>query len=433
MSKLSEAQQVRQETRRDNGEYAVYVATTNVEVTLSDTPGGDPFDPDTVAEMVRSAHNAARRVGRRSMAGHHDVEDAAQEGLLAVYEALARGNRVVDASAYAAVTARNKARVCRDTILSTTDRAAQNALHHRQLAFEQENHRVPTSREVSEMADEIRENWHDQRRRPSAGFEKLQRSPVVVDLSGPTSPVWSGLDAHASEYGIPGNEVDDTPDSWLSVQEAVSSGSLDGVKLKNGDWFLAPAMAEVRDGVMPGRGSLPHRQVATIRRTMADYPGGVQAACEKWMMGEVDAGTEALFAPFGLDVILPEADDEAREKALSNRVRMWERALSRTEEANRIARKAHELQESRRREELGERYRPAPYVPIAAPARPRMMPDEGRRDRVLQMLCNNDPSELARAPQVAQRVWDSACQFVDQANQDRYAELLAAFHATYSG
>lgn len=310
----------------------------------------------TIEDSYASANHWARAKGvtERSR-GVMDVDDLAQEGRLAILERQANGQVVNDPKAYGHTIIWGKANQAANTAVRQENRKALklfNAECERQIA---ELDRPLTRAEEDQIATAIRENWHDQTRKPSADFRRFM-GQMETSLNAFDSPEQADAFLTHAEMGVPGGASglnDVVPDSYtdraLDAIEAERPGDL-----RDARRMLWNALAESNDTTpMVQPGTLSQRKVTASRADMAAHgktPEFVKRAQESGMDekeieaaaltfgfatalnqaedGETNAATEALFAPWG-------TTDPAVRQAVVDQMRrypdyaeaMWDSAL----------------------------------------------------------------------------------------------------------
>ena len=182
------------------------------------------------------------------------------------------------------------------TNLGSTDRRAMKALAALREDREEQLGRTLTSRELEDLAQEVRDTWPDPRHRPSTTLlqrARLARAGRIYRDDGTiiegVSP-WQDTDPHSA---APGTAVG-------AAEEAVNTRSPHRARRRVWD-----ALAELREA--EGSSRVPRvlapthspRAAAWCRTTIDDYPGGVMGAVDRWGQAVEDEGTIALFAPFG--------------------------------------------------------------------------------------------------------------------------------------
>lgn len=295
----------------------------------------DTFDPaghDAVSRAVDNAYASARhwesRKGVRERSrGVMDVDDMAQEGMLAVLERQANGQVIDDSKAYAHTVIWGIANQAGNLAVRQEDRKALKMFNQAVDRKASSLGRRLTPSEEDQVATAIRNNWHDQRRKPSEDFRRYAgQMEVSMDASESDS---------AADYFMPHAPAADA--EVRSVND-IAPGSfkdraLDAIEGHGGDLrdarrMLWNALAEDGAAPMVQAGTLSQRKVTSTRSDMAAYPGGVTGALDAWERGENNSGTEALFAPWA-------TTDEATRDQVVNQMRrfpgrsedLWDSAL----------------------------------------------------------------------------------------------------------
>lgn len=265
-------------------------------------PAGDPAaslddghrqDARTVnaESMYRIARTYANRLARRHGITDPDHIDAVVSRV--AIDMIARhGNDNIPVIPLYSVVSRHMMRSLGHVNLGPTDRAVVRALSETASARAEELGRDLTGRETQELANQIRQHWHDPKHRPSRNFlqrARMARMGSILDDEGSTI---EGVSPWAAEGA---SAEPDTPAG--RAEAALNAGRARAARVEAWDTLAqgvgAPEVA---------RASRSTSTAAACRRIMADYPGGVHGAVDTWRRAEQDEGTVALFAPFGPDL-----------------------------------------------------------------------------------------------------------------------------------
>lgn len=285
-----------------------------------------------VEEVCAAARTAAvfadRRSGTSRLLADRDAEDIAQEALLQWWYDRGRGHRIDNDAAYTRTAARAIASRVGDR-MRAEDRRANQLLHRWEEAFQQAHARQPSPRERDAEAASILARWKDRRHLPSKDFHRFSADGAErhFDWMWPDTdrgeiPVPAAADG-TSEASLAGNQaplvdvIEDRPamsvepGSWTAAALSLAAGE-NGVQKREkvaARRISCAALAESRSAPMPQVGCLSHAAVSAANTRLGRYRGGVPGAIATWRAGETDAGTDALFAPFG-----PSLDEGARDR-----------------------------------------------------------------------------------------------------------------------
>ena len=225
----------------------------------------DDLVQDTMVEMVARARRQGRLAGvTRGYARGY------QSGLVA--RALQAQRQGMDASQHLQVNSPNL--------------AGWRAFTQRVDQLEEAAGRSLTNRERDEVADEIRANWEDPKRRPSPGFHRARHgSSIDTDTYDPGTHTSPSAEAEFfSSENLGGEDV-----------EAVFSTPKRGGAARKFGWN---AMCELRGIPKARQGFLNNRQIANCKRLVGSSDSDVLAALEEWESGAHSERTEALWRPF---------------------------------------------------------------------------------------------------------------------------------------
>lgn len=301
---------------------------------LAAADSDDAAERAAVEEAISNAYDSARhweaRKGVRERSrGVVEVDDIAQEALLAVLERQANGGTVHDVKGYMHTSAWGIANQAGNTAVRQENRKALKLFNTEVDRRVAALGRPLTSVEQDQIAADIRENWHDPRRKPSVDFRRYA-GQMEVSMDAQESADAAGYLTPASTLGRPGedNPFEVRPGSALDR-------ALDAVEGHAGDRrdarrMLWNALAENSDGApMVDAGTLSQRKVTAARAVMKSHRGGVAGAIRDYENGRTNQAVDALFAPWGENV---SPSQKAAVVAQMNRFReraedLWDSAL----------------------------------------------------------------------------------------------------------
>ena len=290
------------------------------------------LDPELVREVFEKtgeiARHANQKMGTSRQIADWDADDIAQEATAQWWYDHTRGHQIADHVGYARTAAYFVATRIGDK-MRAEDRRANRMLAGWEGQFEQEHGRHPTGRERDAAAASIRSRWPDRRHLPSVDFHHRRIAGQEVgwqawvtedgdDLLSNLASRGDNSSVHALTH--PGGlvEVDETRDplsvaegSWQAAALSLATGTngVEKVRQVQARRISCAALAEARNAPVPLVGSLTHAAVSKANLRLQRYPGGIRGAINTWRSGEFDAGTEALFAPFGKDLDEGDRDD----------------------------------------------------------------------------------------------------------------------------
>lgn len=278
-------------------------------------------------QAARSANYWDQRFGasRRTLT---EVEDIAQDSVLALLESQRNGVVVSNTGSYLVGAAKSMAARSLNTAVRHEDLRAYRMYKSQTAALAAELGRPLTSAEQDAVAENIRGDWPNPNNRPSQDFRRAAAS--------------HNISIQAPLGGGRGETVGTVVEEVLADREAVSNyvepgsaldAALDAVEGHEGDRrdarrLLWDALAPSVGAPSVARQSLSVRRCTQLRAEMSTYPGGVAGAVETWNHGVEDAGTAVLFAPFG-DIDADQKDRVAELMTTSSERAevMWSSAL----------------------------------------------------------------------------------------------------------
>lgn len=235
-------------------------------------------------------------------------EDISQEGALEILEKLEKVSNTTEIEDIRGLTSRMiQHRTTRSTMarFNLVDRKARIQLAEMNEVFRQENQRSMTNGEHRALVEKIRNEWPDQRHRPSASWEvgdfgDFDPSIVRIDQTIPGSDREYGTGvAHGEkisavdDLGVPA----DRPHLSQALEHWEAGGLANKPKARRQAWN---ALAEGMDNVpLVQQFCLSKRQADKHRSVMNKHEGGVKAAISDWEQAEDGPAVDALFAPFG--------------------------------------------------------------------------------------------------------------------------------------
>ena len=314
------------------------------------------LDPDLIQEVFDKtgeiARHADQKMGTSRQTGDWQADDIQQEALLQWWQDQGRRD-IPNHVGYARTSAYFVATKIGDK-MRAEDRRANKMLAGWRARFEQEHGTHPTQRQVDEQAADILRRWPDRRHLPSRDFHHRSIGGQEVGWQAWTTDEGDDLLANLASRGDnssvhalsrPGNlvDVDETRDpmsvdegSWQAAALALATGTGTEEKVRQvqARRISCAALAEARQAPMPQVGCLTHAAVSKANLKLQRYPGGIQGAIETWRSGEFDAGTEALFAPFGKDLDEGDRDDICDLLELGESKTLWNSASWVADESN---------------------------------------------------------------------------------------------------
>ena len=315
----------------ERAESDIDLSSTGTTTALLDHVDAEGIDPDHVAAVFagtdRVARSSDRRTGLSRQLADMDHEDVRQQALLQWWSDRQRGDKIIrNDGAYARTSAYFVAARYGDR-MRAEDRRALRMLRAWESDTTQELGRFPTRREVDAQAQAILDRWPDRRHLPSPGFhhrnltgqETAWSAFITADgddllsnlaTAGESSSVHTTLGSAPVDVDESRPPMSVEPGSWsaaaLSLAEGTNGAARQQVQARR---ISCAALAELRRAPMPQVGCLSHAAAASANTRLYRYPGGVDGAITTWRAGGTDAGTEALFAPFGSDL-----DDARRDQ-----------------------------------------------------------------------------------------------------------------------
>lgn len=277
-----------------------FAATAHAEPTLSLAAQrlGEVIEP---SDFVRVAYSSTEVWQRRYDQGRKslivDTDDIAQETMLRTLEALNRGNNIADIKQFVTSTAANVTVRSTETVFRAEDRRAYREFEAKRTAAENVLERSLTQREQDALAQQVLDEWHDPRHKPSKDFRIARTFDRSLDAPyGADGGAESNLGATLVNPDSSGHYI--KPGSYMDQAHTAmeTTGAANKAEMKRLAWN---AFAENTGVPMSNPGSLSQRQVTKHRGVIASHAEGVMGACKDWSQGNDGEATEALFAPFG--------------------------------------------------------------------------------------------------------------------------------------
>lgn len=251
--------------------------------------------PEKFLAMAKDAAEYwQRRYDQASKSNTVSADDIAQETMLQVMIRLEKGSAVSDFRQLVSSVAANVTVRATQNKFRAEDRRAYRQFTDKVGAYEAKTGRTPSQKEQDVLAQEVLDEWHDPRHRPTKDF----RTPLTVDASL-DRPIGEGSEV------TPGSLLasPETPDQYIEpgsfMDRAFDRHEAKGVAPKSEAKRLAwNAVAERNGTPLSQEGSLSQRKVTEVRRAI-DERGGALAASRDYDLGLDNEATQALFAPFG--------------------------------------------------------------------------------------------------------------------------------------
>ncbi|WP_067783593.1 hypothetical protein [Actinomyces vulturis] len=206
--------------------------------------------------------------------------------------------------------------------LNPTDRKAMTIISEEKALREEELGRKLSSQEHQELADYVRQTWHDPNHRPSKNLLEKARMAQMGTIIREDGSMVEGINAFTSSDSFEG---EDQNSEMGRANHLLNSGQKEKAKLEVWD-----ALASMSNAPRVQRASYNQRVVVQCRSIMNEYPGGVLGAVDTWERAEDDEGTAALFAPFGSGL-----DEDGRDRVCAmlkqypqNADDLWNAALN---------------------------------------------------------------------------------------------------------
>lgn len=254
------------------------------------------------SELTRISYDSSsywqQHYGQKGKSNIIDTDDLAQETILAFYERVEKGASITDRRQLINSIAANQTVRATSNVFRAEDRRAYREYTKKVEVFEAELNRSLTQVEKDAVAQQVLDEWHDPRHKPSKDF----RTPHTVDASldrtfGEGDGVESTLGATLVNPESSGHYI--KPDSFMDRAHTSmeQTGAAHKAEMKR---LSYNAFAEDAGSPLALEASLSQRQVTKHRNTIKNLGGGIGEACRAWSQGEdTEAMSAALFAPFG--------------------------------------------------------------------------------------------------------------------------------------
>lgn len=286
----------------EGGQFATEVrAEANVSLLdhtdASPVPGMKELDPD---EMLQVALVSARHHSRVKGLRFTDPRDIAQSTVETVLAARKRNPGQVVTRAYVNQVTSGHVAIALRGSLRQEDHKAIGIYTHRLQELEAELGRKTSGEERKALAKDIRDNWHDQRHKPSEDFvARAEMRIVSLDRTVGDGEQTLG-ELIAERHGTTDDDmaVDEESKLGRALQAATSEGTRGRGKAEARQlvWAAIAEHAGVADAV-PGSVT---RSQAKVHREVMSQAGGVAQAVRDWNNGDDrTAACRSLFAPFG--------------------------------------------------------------------------------------------------------------------------------------
>ena len=267
---------------------------------------GKVFAPE---EVLKHAQAAARKyyekyaVQGKTGTQLADKDDLASESVAAVAKMIrswesGKGQGVKDMVATLRSCAANHAVRATAIVWRPVDRAAYIKYDEQLRLTESALQRPTTQKEKDALAEKIRDEWHDQRHKPSKEFRQaitVDRSldrPMTADPEGPTMGDSLVAEGQVVDTILPGTFTDQV----LELKDAGERSAT--TKLKRMGWN---AIAEQNADLPMARKCVHNpREVSKLKKRVQDA-GGVIEVFDRWEEGTNDESTEAAFSLFEIN------------------------------------------------------------------------------------------------------------------------------------
>lgn len=277
-----------------------FAATAHAEPTVSLAAARlEEFtSPEGFMEVAySSAKHWSRRYGVDAKSIVNDEDDIAQETMVRTLEALHRGNKITDFKQMVTSTGANVAVRATETVFRAEDRRAYREYEAKRVKAVELLKRELTPKECDALEQQVLDEWHDPRHKPSKDFRIARTFDRSLDAPhGVDGGVESTLGATLVNPSNSGHYI--KPDSYMDRAHTAmeETGAAHKAEMKRLAWN---ALTENTNIPMSKPGTLSQRKVTHLRGVMENHDGNVMAACKDWAIGNDNEATEALFAPFG--------------------------------------------------------------------------------------------------------------------------------------
>lgn len=257
------------------------------------------FD-DHLGELYEYLDERSRFAHRSQTFGSTwDREDLRQDAMLEMVDRARRTGSVADVTkGYArhyqaglvtrALQARREGRDASEHLkVNSANMAGWRTFAARVDDLERELDRSLTNHERDAVAARVRDEWPDQRHRPSINFHRSRQTQALPEEDWETGrPVTASAETSYFDSLAGGGE---------EVERVMTMPSRGGAARKFG-WN---AMCEIRGIPKAPQGFLNNRQIAYCKDQVGDENAAVISTLRAWQSGTRDEQTECLFRPFG--------------------------------------------------------------------------------------------------------------------------------------
>lgn len=255
--------------------------------------------------LNRSAGNWAYRLRLRERSISVTEEDMAQEGVLEVLEKLEKVNNTNEIQDIHGLTSRM---IQHKTIRNTSenynqyDRQARIILENQMNDFRNLHGRGMSQREYNEAVHRIREDWPDQKHRPSKNWATPDFGSHDLNIVRLDSPA-GDEDSSPKHEHVTALSMGATQDT-KAVTDALTfwdeGGNGNKAKARRLMWNMTAELSENEASIPKVQeGCISKRQADANRLAINTHEGGVNAAINDWEQAEDNPAVDALFAPFG--------------------------------------------------------------------------------------------------------------------------------------
>lgn len=296
---------------------------------------------DKATRMV-SQYSDSRQVTNSGNMSGYDVDDAAQDTIVALLERGEVAGTINNRDGYMNNIAKNIVSKSRRDGDNQSAIKARRMFHARTGLLEQQLGRKLTRQEKDDVAAQVRDSWPAGRKdRPAKDFHRtVQRTRVQArasDVAGeetgfeallsrlPRAEAASGLSGVDDETAEPA-EGSKAHALLSTIDDHDGSGNdIPGLKAS-----AFNAVAEMRGAPQVKPGSLSKNAAVKARKTMKATSGGVRSAIRDWENGVDNHATRALLSPFGDNLTAVEEQQVIDVYTVSSGTpeQMWELAVS---------------------------------------------------------------------------------------------------------
>lgn len=184
----------------------------------------------------------------------------------------------------------------------SSDMKAWRILSERRAEFEEATGKAMSTRQIAKLAEQIRNEWEDQNRKPNHEF---YRDFATESISGWNSDEDdSDRDNHPYAAAVATASTEEIALNQNDIEGAFTTAALDAVDQGDGRSHIPMrlahnAIAENRGTPMAQAGVMSQRRITHARKVVGITSEQVLAVVEDWANGVDDERTELLFAPYG--------------------------------------------------------------------------------------------------------------------------------------